>query len=92
MRALPERHGGELGHRPSDCGARGGPLSTSPGLDPGEVLTTAIGERDLAGARDVASVVDARIRRRVAGMVPLPQRPWSKRVPQVRPEHHAYVR
>ena len=37
----------------------------------------------LAGARDLASVIDARIRQRVDGLVPLPQRPWSERVPVV---------
>jgi hypothetical protein len=43
------------------------------GLNPADVLTTAISQRSLTGARDVASVIDARIRRRIAGMVPLPQ-------------------
>ena len=55
------------------------------------MLTTAITERDLAGARDVASVIDARIRQRVAGMVPLPQQPWSDRIPQVHPDHQRFV-
>ena len=32
------------------------------GLDPAEVIRTAIASRDLAGARDIASVLDARIR------------------------------
>jgi len=35
------------------------------GLDPAEVLRTAIDSRDLAGARDIAAVLDARIRPRV---------------------------
>ena len=35
------------------------------GLDPAEVLRTAIASRDLAGSRDIAAVVDARIRSRV---------------------------
>jgi hypothetical protein len=90
MRTLPEGHRGDLGHQAKWLWLT---LRTAElaGLDPEEVLTTAIGERDLAGARDVASVVDARIKRRVAGMVPMPQPPWSERVPQVRPEHQAYV-
>ena len=32
------------------------------GLDPAEVTRSAIDSRDLAGARDIASVIDARIR------------------------------
>jgi hypothetical protein len=90
MRTLPEGHRGDLGHQAKWLWRT---LHTAElaGLDPEEVLTTTIGERDLAGVRDVASVVDARIRRRVAGMVPLPQRSWSERVPQVRAEHQAYV-
>jgi conjugative relaxase-like TrwC/TraI family protein len=90
MRTLPEGYRGDLGHQAKWLWHT---LCTAElaGLQPEEVLTTAIGERDLAGARDVASVVDARIRRRVAGMVPLPQRPWSARVPRVRAEHQAYV-
>jgi hypothetical protein len=56
------------------------------------VLTTAIGQRSLTGARDVASVIDARIRRRIAGMVPLPQPSWSQRIPEVvQPGHKQYV-
>ena len=35
------------------------------GLDPEEVTRSAIESRDLSGARDVASVIDARIRQRV---------------------------
>jgi hypothetical protein len=90
MRTLPEDYRGDLGHQAKWLWRT---LRTAElaGLDPEEVLTTAIGERDLAGVRDVASVVDARIRRRVDGMVPLPQRPWSECVPQVRAEHQAYV-
>jgi hypothetical protein len=88
MRTLPEGYRGDLGHQAKWLWRT---LRTAElaGLDPEDVLTTAIGERDLAGARDVASVVDARIRRRVAGMVPLSQRPWTERIPRVRPEHQA---
>jgi hypothetical protein len=90
MRTLPESSRGDLGHQAKWLWRT---LRTAElaGLDPEEVLPTAIGERDLAGARDVASVVDARIRQRVAGMVPLPQPPWSERVPHVRAAHQAYV-
>jgi conjugative relaxase-like TrwC/TraI family protein len=47
------------------------------GLDPRTVLREAISASPLTGARDVASVIDARIRQRIAGMVPLPQQPWQ---------------
>jgi hypothetical protein len=42
------------------------------GLDPAEALATAIGERDLTGARDIPSVFDARLRRRTGQLTPLP--------------------
>ena len=45
------------------------------GLDPARVLADAIAERDLAGARDIPSVLDARLRRRLGSLVPLPSRP-----------------
>jgi hypothetical protein len=62
------------------------------GLDPGQVLADAIGERDLAGARDIASVIDARIRYRTGSLVPLPAGPWSARVPELAdPERRAYL-
>ncbi len=50
------------------------------GLDAWGVLTAAIAERDLAGARDVASVIDARLRQRLGSLVPLPVGPWSAQV------------
>ena len=62
------------------------------GLDPGEVARSAIESRDLVGARDIASVVDARIRQRIYPLLPQPQRPWSERVPVlVDPERQAYL-
>jgi conjugative relaxase-like TrwC/TraI family protein len=62
------------------------------GLDAGQVLADAIGERDLAGARDVPSVVDARIRYRLGSLVPLPAGPWSAQVPGIAdPERRAYA-
>jgi hypothetical protein len=62
------------------------------GLDPAEVITTAITARDLAGARDIAAVLDARIRPGVYPMLPQPQRPWTERVPSLPdPDHHAYL-
>ena len=62
------------------------------GLDPAEVTRTAIAARDLAGARDIASVLDARIRQRVDPLLPQPQDPWAERAPQLPdPERRAYL-
>ena len=62
------------------------------GLDPAQVLADAIAERDLAGSRDIAAVLDARIRHRLGTLVPLPSRPWSEQVPALAdPERRAYV-
>jgi AAA domain/TrwC relaxase len=52
------------------------------GLDPAEVTQSAIASRDLAGARDIASVIDARIRERAYPLLPQPQGPWADRVPE----------
>ena len=51
------------------------------GQDPAQILADAIAERDLAGARDIPAVLDARIRQRTGSPVPLPSRPWSAQVP-----------
>ena len=62
------------------------------GLDPAEVTRAAIASRDLAGARDIASVLDARIRQRVDPLLPQPQGPWAERVPPLPdPERRAYL-
>ena len=44
-------------------------------LDPARVLADAIAERDLAGSRDLAAVLDTRIRNRLGSLVPLPAWP-----------------
>ena len=62
------------------------------GLDAGEVLAAAIGERDLTGARDVPSVIDARLRNRIGALVPAPAGPWSAQVPPIAdPDLRAYL-
>ena len=62
------------------------------GLDPARVLAEAIAERDLAGSRDIPSVIDARLRHRLGSLVPLPSGPWSAQVPVIAdPERRAYV-
>jgi len=62
------------------------------GLDAREVLADAIGERNLTGARDIAAVIDARIRGRVAALVPVPPPPWSAQpAATADPERRAYA-
>ena len=62
------------------------------GLDAAQVLADAIGERDLAGARDLAAVIDARLRYRLGSLVPRLAGPWSAQVPEIAdPERRAYV-
>ena len=62
------------------------------GLDPASVLADAIAERDLAGSRDIAAVLDTRLRHRLGAVVSLPPGPWSARVPAIAdPERQAYV-
>jgi hypothetical protein len=62
------------------------------GLDPAEVIRTAIASRDLAGARDIASVLDARIRQRVDPLLPQLQGPWAERIPPLPDlERQAYL-
>ena len=62
------------------------------GQDPAHVLAVAIAERDLAGARDVRAVVDARLRHRLGALAPLPARPWSAQVPVIAdPDRRAYL-
>ena len=62
------------------------------GLDARVVLAAAIAERDLAGARDLAAVIDARLRHRAGSLVPLPAGPWSAQVPALAdPGRRAYV-
>ena len=53
------------------------------GLDAGQAAADAIGAAPLTGARDVAAVLDARIRRASGGIAPAPWRPWSQRVPPI---------
>jgi len=62
------------------------------GLDPARALADAIGERDLVGARDLAAVIDARLRYRFGSLVPLPPGLWSAQIPEMAdPERRAYV-
>jgi hypothetical protein len=63
------------------------------GLDAAEVTQTAIRSRSLEGTRDVASVLDARMRAMVEPLVPLPLSPWTEQIPEIAdPERQEYVR
>ena len=91
MTTLPPGYRREPGHQAKWLWRtlRGAELA---GLDPGAVLAAAIAERDLAGSRDIAAVIDARIRHRLGVVVPLQSRPWSEQVPALAdPERQAYV-
>jgi len=60
--------------------------------DPAQVLAEVIAERDLAGARDIPAVLDARLRQHLGSLVPLPPGPWSGQVPVIAdPERRAYL-
>ncbi len=62
------------------------------GLDATQVATDAIEAAPLTGARDIAAVIDARIRRATGGIAPAPWRPWSERVPQLAdPDRQRFV-
>jgi hypothetical protein len=91
MNALPPGYRREPGHQAKWLWRtlRAAELA---GLDPARTLADAIAERDLAGSRDIASVLDARIRHRAGGLVPLPARPWSEQVPVIAdPARRAFV-
>ena len=53
------------------------------GLDGGTVLRLAIASRPLTGARDVARVVDSRVRRMIEHTTPKIPGSWTQRVPQM---------
>jgi conjugative relaxase-like TrwC/TraI family protein len=52
------------------------------GLDSKGMLARAVGSQPLTGTRDVAAVVDARVRGQASGLVPQQPRPWAERVPE----------
>jgi hypothetical protein len=46
----------------------------------------------LAGARDLAAVIDVRLRYRIGALVPAPARPWSDQIPAIAdPDRRAYL-
>jgi hypothetical protein len=91
MDALPPQYRQEPGHRARWLWRtiRAAELA---GLDPAQALAAAIGERDLTGARDLPSVIDARLRHRVSPLVPLPPGSWCGQMPDIAdPERKAFV-
>jgi hypothetical protein len=89
--ALPPEHQQELSHKAQWLWRtlRSAELA---GLDARQVLAHAVGERNLIGARDVAAVIDARIRRRLGVLVPLPAPSWSEQLVDIADlERRAYA-
>ena len=67
--ALPPERRGELSHRARWL-YRTLHAAELAGLDPAEIITSAITARDLSGSRDIAAVLDARIRHRIDPLLP----------------------
>jgi hypothetical protein len=61
------------------------------GHDTGAVIRRAVTERSLAGARDLAAVLDSRIRRALGPAAPAPLLPWSQQVPACDGERGRYL-
>ena len=61
------------------------------GHDITEVVGRAVSDRSLAGARDLPSVLDSRLRRAIGPATPAPLRPWSEQVPACGGERQRYL-
>ena len=62
------------------------------GLDASTVLARAVAAKPLTGVRDVAAVVDARIREETGTLVPQDPGPWADQVPDIEdPARREYV-
>jgi hypothetical protein len=91
LAALPPGHRQEPGHQAKWLWRtlRAAELA---GLDLAEALAAAIGERDLTGARDIPSVIDARLRRRAGTLAPRAAGRWSAQPTGITdPERRAYT-
>jgi conjugative relaxase-like TrwC/TraI family protein len=63
------------------------------GLDGGDVLREAVESRSMTGTRDVARVLDSRVRRRLVGVLPQPPGRWADQVPDTgSAEMYRYLR
>ena len=98
-RPVPQPGHGRAPARPPSVALAPGPLAVphparrrTGRLDPAEVIRTAIAFRDLVGSRDIAAVLDARIRPRIDPLLPQRQGAWAGRVPRLPdPARHAYL-
>ena len=62
------------------------------GLDSRGVLARAVERGSLADVRDLAAVIDARVRSQTRGLVPQPPKPWAEQVPEDdRQDRHEYL-
>jgi conjugative relaxase-like TrwC/TraI family protein len=61
------------------------------GYDADDVVRQAVDARSLAGARSLAAVIDARIRRDLGPATPSPLRAWSEQVPECGGEKQRYL-
>ncbi len=62
------------------------------GMDAGDVLARAVASAPLTGTRDVAAVIDARIREETGSLVPQAPGSWAERVPDIEdPGRREYV-
>ena len=62
------------------------------GQDAGAVLARAVAAKPLTGTRDVAAVVDSRIREETGSLVPQDPGPWAEQVPDIEdPDRREYV-
>ena len=87
----PGRDAAELDTRQSTWLWRTMRTVEAAGLDASEVVSRAVGSRSLTGARDLPSVIDARIRQQTAGLVPSELRLWSEQVPQCGGERQRFL-
>src|SRR6266566_4066232 len=69
------------------------PAAEAAGLSASDVAAQAVQNRPLDGARDVAAVIDARIRQATGALPPAPWRTWAESVPDGSdPEMQAFLR
>jgi AAA domain/TrwC relaxase len=89
--ALPSGHRQPLSHRARWL-FRTLHAAELAGLDPADVIRAAIASRDVTGSRDIAAVLDARIRARIYPLLPQSQGAWSGRAPRLPdPARNAYL-
>ena len=92
--ALPEEARGSLGTGGTATWLwRTMQAAEAAGLDVREVAARALRERPLDGARNIAKVIDARVRKDCGALIPARQRPWAEQVPEVAdPDRQRFLR